>query len=557
MTTRYFMTVRTGKTRAATGTYSSRDMAKRWLWIAAYLAIGIAGAVRVASTHRVFSEVLDEPAHVACGYEWLTSRGYATDMSHPPLERILSALPAVMERVPPPPSDLDFVGRGNMILYANDHYEHNLAAARMGNLLLFVIGMAAVAAWGWRLFGPGIGLLAMAMYASLPPILGHAGVATTDLAVATMLTLSWIALDRWLDQPSLGRGAVVGLCVGLGVLAKFSFLLFFPITAAVLIAVRIAKRNGAASARSLGIALLVAFFVVWAGYKFTFGRTAETHPDGKFYIETPAPAPLRPAAKWFSLNVPVPAPELLVGIGIVKMHDLSGHLTYLLGHYRKHGWWYYFPVVFFFKTPLPFLVLALWGIVLALRARPEIALIPIVLMLSVMPSSINIGIRHILPIYAPLCIAAAYAAVSIWRSARDAFGRTALVALLAWLFIGGALAHPDYLAWFNEAAGEHPEEIVVDSNLDWGQDVLRLQRAVAHRNIDKLWVVYSGNADLGRHNIQADGLMPFTKKSGWIATSETALKLDDNARAGGYRWLTDHYKPRMVGKGIRLYYVPE
>jgi len=106
-------------------------MRKRWLWLAAYLAVGIAGAVRVASTHRVFSEVLDEPAHVACGYEWLTGRGYATDMSHPPLERVLSAIPAVLEHVPAPPPELDFVGRGNTILYANDHYEHNLDRARL------------------------------------------------------------------------------------------------------------------------------------------------------------------------------------------------------------------------------------------------------------------------------------------------------------------------------------------------------------------------------------------------------------------------------------------
>ena len=74
--------------------------------------------------------------------------------------------------------------------------------------------------------------------------------------------------------------------------------------------------------------------------------------------------------------------------------------------------------------------------------------------------------------------------------------------------------------------------------------------------IKKLWLVYSGSADLARHGIPGDGLMPFTPQRGWIAVSETALKLDDNARAGGYRWLVDNYRPRMVGKGIRLYYVP-
>ncbi|HKO55939.1 MAG TPA: hypothetical protein VJ276_08675, partial [Thermoanaerobaculia bacterium] len=399
---------------------------------------------------------------------------------------------------------------------------------------------------------PAVGVLATAMFAALPPILGHAGLATTDLAVAVTLTIALLALDRWLDAATLGRGALLGLAIGLGVLSKFSFLLFFPVAAIVLLIIRFAMRNASLSAKSLGLACVVAFVVIWAGYRFSFGRI-DAIPMGKFYLETPAPAPLRPAAKWVAEKVPLPMPELFIGIGAVKMHDLGGHLTYLLGRYSKRGWWYYFPVVFFYKTPLPFLILALWGMALLIRRRPEVALIPVALMLCVMPSSINIGIRHILSIYPPLCIAAAYACVTIWQRSRDLFGRAALLALLGWLFIGTAVDHPDYLAWFNEAAGEHPEQIVVDSNLDWGQDVLRLTRVVAAHDIAKLWVLYNGNADLARHKLPADGLIPFTPVHGWVAASETSLKIADQARYGGYRWL-EAYKPvRRVGKSIRLY----
>ncbi len=528
-------------------------MRKR-LWIAAYALVIALGAWRVGLTHRVFSETLDEPVHVACGYEWLTGRGYLTDPTHPPLERVLSALPAVLEGVPPPREQSDFVGKGNDLLYANDRYEKNLARARMGNLLLFVIGMLAVAFWAHRLFGPAVGLLATAMFAALPPILGHAGLATTDLAVATALTISIIALDLWLDAPTLRRGALLGAAIALGVLSKFSFLLFFPVTVIVLVGVRLIRRNAAFSAKSLALACLVAFLAIWAGYRFSFGRAIDI-PNGKFYLETPAPAPLRPLAKWVAETVPLPMPELFIGIGAVKMHDLGGHETYLLGRYSNHGWWYYFPVVFFYKTPLPFLILALWGMALLLRRRAEVALLPLALMLCVMPSSINIGIRHILPIYAPLCLAAAYAAVTIWQRSRDVFGRAALLALLGWLFIGTTVAHPDYLAWFNEAAGEHPEEIAVDSNLDWGQDVLRLTRVVGQHDISHLWVLYNGNADLARHKLPADGLIPFTSVHGWVAVSETSLKLGDQARYGGYRWL-DAYKPvRRIGRSIRLYHI--
>lgn len=523
------------------------------LGLAIYATIILLGAWRVALTHRVFSETLDEPVHVACGYEWLTGRGYLTDPTHPPLERVLSAAPLVLMRIPPP-TQTDFVGKGNDLLYANDRYEKNLARARMGNLFLFIAGMIALAAWAHRLFGFAVGAVATALFATLPPILAHAGLATTDLAVATTLTVSLIALDFWLDAPTLRRGVLLGIAIALGVLSKFSFLLFFPVAALVLIGVRVGKRNAALDAKSLALAAAIGFLLIWAGYRFSFGRL-DAIPMGKFYLETPAPRPLRPLAKWVAEQVPLPMPELFMGVGAVKMHDIDGHPAYLLGRYSQRGWWYYFPVVFFYKTPLPFLILAAWGIALLLRRRPEIAWIPIALMLCVLPSSINIGIRHLLPIYPPLCIAAAFATVTIARQSRDLFGRAALAALLGWLVIGTTLAHPDYLAWFNEAAGEHPEAIVVDSNLDWGQDVLRLERVVREQNIDRLLVLYNGNADLGRHRIPAAGLQPFSPAQGWIAASETSLKIGDQARQGGYRWL-DQYRPvRRIGKSIRLYHI--
>ncbi|HEY3054364.1 MAG TPA: glycosyl transferase, partial [Thermoanaerobaculia bacterium] len=168
--------------------------------------------------------------------------------------------------------------------------------------------------------------------------------------------------------------------------------------------------------------------------------------------------------------------------------------------------------------------------------------------------SINIGVRHILPMYPPLAIVAAFAATTIWRRSSDAFARTMLAALVAWLIIGSAIAHPDYLAWFNEAAGEHPEQIAVDSNLDWGQDILRLRRAVHDLHIEKLNVLIATNAWIYAHDIVSEGLVPYRKSTGWVAVSETALALD--GRHGEYRWL-DVYRPvRRVGKTIRLYYIP-
>jgi len=544
-------------------------MPNRWRWWTAYALVALIGVVRIAATHHVYSETMDEPVHIVAGFDWLTSGDYRLDPSHPPLERILSAIPAVVEHLPaPPPEVQDFVGRGNALLYALDQYEHNLARARWGNLLLFLVGIISVCVWAQRLFGRGTALLAMALFASLPPILGHAGLATTDMAVAATLPLAVILLDRWLDRPTLQRGAVLGLGLGLGLLSKFSFVLFFPLAAAVLILVRwLQRRRGtfAIGRKSAAVALVVAFLVVWAGYRFSFDTISHAHPQGADGMREMTPKFARPAAAWFAAKVPVPAPLFIIGVAMVKTHDKVGHTAYLLGHVRQFGWWYYFPVVFFYKTPLPFLILCAWGLGLLLyrawRWRDysgvEVALIPIALMLAVMTSSINIGIRHILPVYPPLAIVAAWGSMQIWRRRSDLFGKIVLAGLLLWLFVGVGVAHPDYLPWFNEAAGEHPERIAVDSNLDWGQDVLRLVRTVRTQNIDHFWILYFGNADLGRHHLPAEGIEPWMERPGWYVVSETVLHIDPQARKGAYNWLVRNYQPvARIGRSMLLYHVP-
>jgi hypothetical protein len=175
------------------------------------------------------------------------------------------------------------------------------------------------------------------------------------------------------------------------------------------------------------------------------------------------------------------------------------------------------------------------------------------MMLSVLGSHINIGVRHILPIYPPLCGVAAFAILVMWKNAR---ARIAAVALLGWLFIGVAFAHPDYMAWFNEAAGKHPERIAVDSNLDWGQDWLRFAHVVHQRHIDFVHLLFNGTILLQFHDVRGDAIEPWVEKPGWYGLSLQGLTMNDDARRGAWKWL-DRYPYEMVGKGIRLYHVPE
>ncbi|HYC58979.1 MAG TPA: glycosyltransferase family 39 protein [Thermoanaerobaculia bacterium] len=525
-----------------------------WKFIGAIALITILTCARVATTHRVFAAVVDEPAHVAAGMEWLTGGSYAIDASHPPLARALCVLPLRLSGIPLPVGT-HMIGIGNEILYHGDRYVKTLARARIPNLLLLAIAIVATAAWARRAFSRAVAIAAAAMLSTLPPVLAHAGLVTTDVAALAAIPLALLALDLCIETPTLRRGLLLGFAIAFGVLAKFSFLVYFPAAA---LCVLIVQSRPRIAWRSLLAASVTAFVLVWAGYRFDFRKPVQVAGE-----QAPAlMAALLPGPDSFAhsvaRNVPLPAPAFFVGLGMLKQHDQSGHAAYLLGEIKAKGWWSYFPVIVFYKTPLPFLLLVLWGLGLFVVRRDRLAFAyaaaPFAILGVAMTSSINIGVRHILPMYAPLAIVAAYAAVEIWSRSRDAFGRTALAAILVWLFGGIGLAHPDYLGWFNELAQPAPYRIAVDSNLDWGQDALRLAKAKQELGLEPLWIDIFSTIRYERHGLNRAPFDPNVKQTGWLAVSETQLAFKRGF--GNYGWLASYRPVRRIGTSIRLYKIP-
>jgi hypothetical protein len=510
---------------------------RRWTILLTLLIVFT--AARVATTYRVFSQTQDEPFHLAAGYDFLLTGRQTSDPQHPPLARVFFALPFVNT---PPPATTDGLARGNALLLRNDRYTQNLGRARLGNLLFLAIGIASVALWARHLISPAAALIAAALFASLPPILAHSGLATTDMAVTAMIPAALYALTLFIEQPTWRRTAILGVMMALGLLSKYSFVVYFPAAAFVLIVIRrrlhFPKFIAAASVASL---------LVWATFRFTFTTLQAADPRAAEMCAEVFHAPALATA--FRL----PAPDYINGFIEVARHDRRGHRAFLFGEMRDgRGWWYYFPVALFFKTPIPFLLLALAGSVLSMaRRRFEVALIALVLLAVAMTGHINIGVRHVMPIYAPLSIAAAFAIVELRRF------RAVSIALIAWLVIGSALAHPDYLPWFNAFAGSHPEQILNDSNLDWGQDVLRLARTARNLKIAHLTTSLATTADLDRIGLPTHtNLEAMSEVHGWLAISEMMLAQGNAYSPAVHDWLTRVIgnKPyRRVGESIRLY----
>jgi hypothetical protein len=224
------------------------------------------------------------------------------------------------------------------------------------------------------------------------------------------------------------------------------------------------------------------------------------------------PSPVEAAARWTQRAGLLPEAYVL-GFLFAFRHS-AGRTTFLLGQLSDHGFWYYFPVTFALKTPLPLIVLL--PLALAWR-RPAswrlecFSWLPVLLYLGLTATrSINIGHRHLLPIYPFLFVFAGRAAAGLLAPGAWTSRRGLLVAGLgAWYALGTLRVHPHYLAYFNELAGGPSQGYrrLVDSNLDWGQDLKGLEAYLERKGISRIKLSYFGSADPAYYGLHAE-LLP-------------------------------------------------
>jgi hypothetical protein len=260
--------------------------------------------------------------------------------------------------------------------------------------------------------------------------------------------------------------------------------------------------------------------------------------------------------------------DIVEAVAQLKLHNDAGHFSFLLGHERTQGWWYFYLVALAVKTPIPLLAVTLPGFALLLlrgwRERDPWRVTVPLLFLTILTfasgySHINIGIRHVLVLYTFMALAVAAALTPAWRwlQQRPAgylrmSGQAVIVALVLWQVGTLWAVNPDYLPYFNEAV-TRPEAVLIDSDLDWGQDLGRLEQRLAQLKVTHLSLAYMGTAELYRERLPAfSQLSPTQPARGWIAISELAR---EHAPPGGYAWLSRYRPLERVGKTIDLYYV--
>ncbi len=563
--------------------------------------LALIGVVRIASTYHVFNQAYDEPAHIACGMEWLDKGTFKMEPQHPPLPRVSVALgpylfglrlPEVQFREPTHKEGYDFYAAGNQILYARGEYLKNLTLARLGTLPFFLLTAFVTFVWARSLFGDWPATLAVFFVTTLPVILGYCTLAYVDPSLLAFLPAALFAFVRWLDSPGWGRSAVLGAAVAGALLSNTPAMVFLPPCGLAILGCWWWARRVATErlpilqsirqvvrdwARPVGIAFLTMCFVLWAGYRFSSQPLNQTfdHPAQSVQRSNLPSIAKVVALQVIAINPRLPAPEFFQGIHNLVGENSKLYPSYMFGKVKRGGWWYFYPVMLAFKTPPAFSLLAVAGLIAVLvrfsrsterdwkLAAPAVSVLAV---LSIaMLIKVNIGVRHVLFLYPLFAILAAFATCQIWkrRSTWLRAVRAMLGSALLWLAVSSLWIHPNYLTYTSALAGNAPDtKLLQDADFDAGENVLRLAKVLADHKVDHLHLRLYTSADLTQMHLPPyEILAPNQRATGWIAISLHNLRMGEGPwneiERNSYAWLNAYPSVVDVDKTIRVFYVPE
>lgn len=510
---------------------SQIDRLARHYWLAAAALIAMLATVQVI-TIRGETATWDEPVYLAAGYSYWTTGRYAMNPEHPPLAKLFCALPLLvydlrLDTQSPEWRGGNFVMVGNLFLYRNTiSPDQLLFAGRMATIVLTLLFASYVAWWTRRRFGPAAGLFAVALFAFDPNIIAHGRYGTNDLMLALFIFTTCTLWIEYLIEPRWRWLLLTGVNLGMAVASKFSAL-YLPLVLVVMggaFAWRYPKRLiGALSV--VGVLSVLVLAVLYA-------------PDI--------------ANSRGSLG----DLTLLSGLERQFAHNADGHPAYLLGRVSNQGWWYYFPVAFAVKTPVATLAGVALMLVFLWRSPRRWLLLAVVFPAVVyfglsLFSHIDIGIRYLLPVYPFL-----YAAMGCVFSEGRALRRAGAVIVLA-AAIESAAVYPDYLAFFNIAAGgpNAGPKYLLDSNLDWGQDFKKLGRYLQKRGTPDVCLAFFANVDFPYYGIHPrivpEG--PAAEHPDCVIAMSATVLFGQYVGPERFAWLRAHRPEAIIGHSIYVY----
>ncbi|MDX1415138.1 MAG: phospholipid carrier-dependent glycosyltransferase, partial [Candidatus Promineifilaceae bacterium] len=519
-------------------------------WLAMLLLLIFFG--RLLATAQVKSATFDETLHVfEAALYWQNKTLYSV-VQNPPLVNSVIGFPLALTFRPHFPDSIEPISNWlelskSFMWEINDNGLQMLAVGRLAIIWLALLLAALVYRWSGQLFSTKTaGLLALLLFTFDPNILAHSFLATTDLGMAFFYTLAGYLIWRYwrydLRRP-IWLYMAAGVAIGLALAAKFSGLIIIPAL--------------------IGIAV----------YKLV---TAHAPRRDWWRTALEAAGWVAIGAVLFLLVYRFSWQTLDLDFSWQSEHQLQGRTSFLSGEFSR-GWWYFFPLVMAIKTPISTMLLVILSVTLyTWRRRWDWQTVwPLLLASGIfaasMVSRVNIGYRYLLPMLPPL-------AVFVGQLARPGDRKNPVLkisaALLIMTVIVSMAIHPHYLAYFNALVGgpDHAWRVVVDSNIDWGQDLQGLAAYMDENSFDFVNANWLGSAPLEAYGINGravlgwpaakenplyDWFYPARPAPGFYAFSATQLQglylRGDKAR---FAWFKERQPLAKIGYSLFVYDVP-
>jgi hypothetical protein len=511
---------------------------------------------------RANSQTVDEAMHLAAGYSYLARRDFRLEPQNPPLIKELQALPLFLfYKLPfnPDPqhwSERDDYAVGHHFLYKSRlPADRMLALSRLTNLFLGVVLVGLIGWWAYRLWGSRAAVLAMALGCLEPNFVAHSSLMTTDIGVTLFIFLTLYLLWEYVNQPTWGLLTTIGISTGLALVAKFSAVLLIAILALIIV-----------------LPLLI-------------GRAPYIHLPLKENQNEPRHKLLQAAVVFlvilFVALLTIPPAYLFRGFqpwlsGFYQFVTLTeqGMPAFFLGEYSYQSWRSYFVLAFLIKTPIGSLALIFGSIALCksgshLKWRDAIfLLLPVLFFFAIMTrAKMNIGLRHILPVYPFLFVLASRLATVKFQ--RRWLALVLVGAPLVFLAVSSLRIAPHQLAYFNEMVGgpDQGYRYLSDSNLDWGQDLKRVKTYMETEKLPIIYLSYFGTAPPSYYGIRyqyvpGTGTLEWPPPSDKVSSSAprkllaiSVYNLQDVSRPYDplFRWLWARQPVAKIGYSIFVY----
>ena len=494
-------------------------MLERWFWGAIAVVAGVLATVQILSI-RQESQIWDEGFEIVGGYQYLTTGEYRPSLENPPLERILAGIPllflrpdlkgAALEAHNTMTSDVD---AGVEFLYHNRFPADTILFAARLPMIAITVGLVCVlAAWCRKRFGAAVGIVAALLFSLDPTVIAQGRYVKNDMTVTAMAFLAVIAWEWFLETGKTRALIWSGVALGLALGSKYSAVFLLPVFL-ILYAIQEWRTFSPARAlrsfavvAALAAAVVLVLYAPYAGALLPQGRGSAGVPLRNAVDQATA---FGRGLAWLGSRLGWRSHPYLTGLATFVAHGGGTHPAYLWGNHGSSGWWYYFPFAFAVKTPVG--VLAAVVVLIALAALlllsgklgwKQIREAPLAWFALLAPmvcygalsaaGHVDIGLRHLLPMY-PFFYALLAAGLVLprWR------WKTPVIAVILVATAAESLAaFPYYTAFFNVLVGgpKNGPKYLVDSNIDWGQDLKRLGRFAAEHGSPRMCFAYFGTA---------------------------------------------------------------